>query len=60
MIGSPQAYYHIYADTDAHKSGGQILVDYLLEKGYPAEYGYVNTSSGYLHILAISLTQRTA
>lgn len=38
MIGSPNPVYHVYADTDAHKTGGHFLFDYLTEKGYPAEY----------------------
>lgn len=39
MIGSIAPYYHVYGDTDAHKTGGQFLFDYLTEKGYPAEWG---------------------
>lgn len=39
MIGSPVPFYHVYADTDAHKVGGQILVDYLEAQGHDVEYG---------------------
>jgi len=48
MIGSPNPFYRVYADTDAHKAGGHFLFDYLTEKGYPAEYGAFGTSSDYL------------
>jgi Zn-dependent M28 family amino/carboxypeptidase len=38
MIASIQPFYGIYSDTEAHQVGGQLLVDYISEKGYPAEY----------------------
>lgn len=41
MIGSKQPIYAVYADTDAHKTGGSILFDYLQSKGKPVYYGYV-------------------
>jgi hypothetical protein len=39
MIGSPVPDYAVYADTDAHKVGGSILIDYLKSKGKDAYYG---------------------
>jgi aminopeptidase Y len=39
MIGSPAPIYAVYADTDAHKVGGEILLNYLQEKGFDAYYG---------------------
>lgn len=39
MIGSKQPIYAVYADTDAHKTGGSILFDYLQSKGKPVYYG---------------------
>lgn len=38
MIASPQPYYLVYADSDAHKSGAKYLYNYLSEQGYSAEY----------------------
>ncbi|KAF4119382.1 Zn-dependent amino- or carboxypeptidase, M28 family [Geosmithia morbida] len=48
MIGSPEPFFHIYADTDAHKTGGQILFDYLEEQGRDVQYGSFGSSSDYL------------
>ncbi|KAM0430394.1 hypothetical protein ACHAPT_005740 [Fusarium lateritium] len=41
MIASPQPYYIVYADSDAHKAGARFLFDYLSDRGYPAEYTQV-------------------
>lgn len=38
MIASPQPYYIVYADSDAHKSGVKYLYEFLTSKRYPAEY----------------------
>lgn len=48
MIGSPNPFYHVYSDDDADKTGGQILIDYISEKGFPAEYAPFGTSSDYV------------
>jgi aminopeptidase Y len=55
MIGSPFPTYTVYADSDAHKTGGQILVDYITEKGFPAEYGGFGTSSDYVAFLELGI-----
>jgi aminopeptidase Y len=39
MIGSPSPDWAVYSDTDAHKVGGSILIDYLQSKGKDAYYG---------------------
>lgn len=39
MIGSLEADYAVYADTDAHKVGGDILLEYLQKNGKDAFYG---------------------
>lgn len=39
MIGSIEPTYAVYADTDAHKTGGSIILDYLKSKGKDAYYG---------------------
>ena len=39
MIGSKQPIYAVYADTDAHKTGGSLLFDYVQSKGKPVYYG---------------------
>lgn len=41
MIASPQPYYIVYADSNAHKSGAKYLYEFLTNKGYPAEYTYI-------------------
>lgn len=55
MIGSPNPTYAVYADTDAHKTGGKFLFDYLTEKGFPAEYGAFGTSSDYVAFLELGI-----
>lgn len=39
MIGSKQPSYAVYADSDAHKTGGHILFDYLQANGKDVYYG---------------------
>lgn len=39
MIGSPYPVYAVYADRDADKVGGSVIIDYLQSKGKPAYYG---------------------
>lgn len=39
MIGSKQPTYSVYADSDAHKTGGHILFDYLQANGKEVQYG---------------------
>jgi Zn-dependent M28 family amino/carboxypeptidase len=39
MIGSKQPQYSVYAGSDAHKTGGHILFDYLQAKGKDVYYG---------------------
>ncbi|KAG9259128.1 uncharacterized protein F5Z01DRAFT_669857 [Emericellopsis atlantica] len=51
MIGSPEPFYHVYADDDADKTGGKYIVDYLTEKGFPAEYAAFGSSSDYVAFL---------
>jgi aminopeptidase Y len=55
MIGSIQPFYGIYADTEAHEVGGQLLVDYLSEQGFPAEYIPFGTSSDYVGFLQLGI-----
>ncbi|VUC30241.1 unnamed protein product [Clonostachys rosea] len=55
MIGSLAPQYVVYADTDAHKSGGQFLFDYLTEKGYPAQWGGFGSSSDYVAFLDLGI-----
>lgn len=55
MIGSPFPEYTVYADTDAHKTGGKFLFDYLTEKGYPATWGGFGTSSDYVAFLELGI-----
>lgn len=37
MIASPNPVYMVYADTDSHKVGAQLLHDFLVEQSQPAE-----------------------
>ncbi|EGR45765.1 uncharacterized protein TRIREDRAFT_81087 [Trichoderma reesei QM6a] len=55
MIGSKQPIYAVYADTDAHKSGGSILFDYLQSKGKPVYYGGFGSSSDYVAFLELGI-----
>ncbi|KAL7943352.1 Zn-dependent exopeptidase [Trichoderma barbatum] len=55
MIGSKQPIYSVYSDTDAHKTGGKILFDYLQAKGKPVEYGGFGTSSDYVAFLELGI-----
>ncbi|KAL6792075.1 Zn-dependent exopeptidase [Trichoderma sp. SZMC 28012] len=55
MIGSKQPIYAVYADTDAHKTGGSILFDYLQSKGKPVEYGGFGSSSDYVAFLELGI-----
>lgn len=55
MVGSISPFYGIYADTEAHQVGGQLLVDYINEKGYPAEYIPFGTSSDYVGFLQLGI-----
>jgi aminopeptidase Y len=42
MIASPNPAYFVYANSDAHKVGGQHLLDFLGENDRPAEFVYVH------------------
>ncbi|KAH6606971.1 aminopeptidase y [Trichoderma cornu-damae] len=55
MIGSKQPIYAVYADTEAHKTGGSILYDYLLAKGKPVYYGGFGSSSDYVAFLELGI-----
>ncbi|KAI1070820.1 hypothetical protein LB507_007069 [Fusarium sp. FIESC RH6] len=55
MIASPQPYYIVYADSDAHKAGAKYLYEYLTEQGYPAEYTPFGSSSDYIGFLKLSI-----
>lgn len=39
MIGSKHPIYAVYADTEAHETGGSLLFEYLRAKGKPVYYG---------------------
>ncbi|CVL13414.1 related to aminopeptidase Y precursor, vacuolar [Fusarium proliferatum] len=53
MIASPQPYYIVYADSDAHKSGAKYLYEFLTGKGYPA--GRFGASSDYVGFLELGI-----
>ncbi|CVK93049.1 related to aminopeptidase Y precursor, vacuolar [Fusarium mangiferae] len=55
MIASPQPYYIVYADSDAHKSGAIYLYEFLTGKGYPAEYMRFGASSDYVGFLELGI-----
>lgn len=55
MIGSKEPFYHVYADTDAHKTGGKFLLDYLTAKGFPAQYEAFGESSDYVGFLQLGI-----
>ncbi|CAG9944073.1 unnamed protein product [Clonostachys rosea f. rosea IK726] len=55
MIGSKVPLYEVYADTDAHKAGGNFLFDYLTSKGYPAEWGAFGSSSDYVAFIELGI-----
>ncbi|KAM0348746.1 hypothetical protein ACHAPU_004185 [Fusarium lateritium] len=55
MIASPQPYYIVYADSDAHKAGAKFLFDYLTKEGYPAEYTPFGASSDYVAFLELGI-----
>ncbi|RTE70907.1 hypothetical protein BHE90_014691 [Fusarium euwallaceae] len=55
MIASPQPYYIVYADSDAHKAGARFLFDYLTDQGYPAEYTPFGSSSDYIGFLELGI-----
>ncbi|RGP80117.1 leucine aminopeptidase 2 [Fusarium longipes] len=55
MIASPQPYYIVYADSDAHKTGAKYLHDYLNKQGYPAEYAPFGSSSDYIGFLELGI-----
>ncbi|KAJ3541740.1 hypothetical protein NM208_g2595 [Fusarium decemcellulare] len=38
MTASPHPFFHVYADDDDDKTGGHLLLDYLIKQGYPAEH----------------------
>ncbi|KAF5551010.1 leucine aminopeptidase 2 [Fusarium phyllophilum] len=55
MIASPQPYYIVYADSDAHKAGARYLYEFLTDKGYPAEYTPFGASSDYVGFLELGI-----
>ncbi|KAM5345657.1 hypothetical protein ACJ41O_011518 [Fusarium nematophilum] len=55
MVASPQPYYLVYADSEAHKAGAKFLFDYLTEQGYPAEYAPFSSSSDYIGFLELGI-----
>jgi aminopeptidase Y len=55
MIGSIVPDYAVYSDTDAHKVGGSILVDYLKSKGKDAYYGEFGSDSDYVAFLELGI-----
>ncbi|KAM0236105.1 hypothetical protein ACHAPO_005329 [Fusarium lateritium] len=55
MIASPQPYYIVYSDSDAHKAGAQYLYEYLAQHGYPAEYAPFGSSSDYIGFLELGI-----
>ncbi|KAH7304777.1 hypothetical protein B0I35DRAFT_484335 [Stachybotrys elegans] len=55
MIGSPTPYFHVYADTEAHRAGGQYLFDYLTEQGHAPEWVNFATNSDYIGFLNIGV-----
>ncbi|EEU38935.1 uncharacterized protein NECHADRAFT_43757 [Fusarium vanettenii 77-13-4] len=55
MIASPQPYYIVYADSDAHKAGARFLFEYLSDQGYPAEYTPFGSSSDYIGFLELGI-----
>ncbi|KAI7764783.1 hypothetical protein LZL87_003988 [Fusarium oxysporum] len=55
MIASPQPYYIVYADSDAHKAGAKYLYEFLTDKGYPAEYTPFGASSDYVGFLELGI-----
>jgi hypothetical protein len=38
MIGSPSPFFHVYADTEGDRAGGQYLFDYLSEQDITPEW----------------------
>ncbi|KAL2683024.1 hypothetical protein Neosp_007487 [[Neocosmospora] mangrovei] len=55
MIASPQPYYIVYADSDAHKAGARFLFEYLSDQGYPTEYTPFGSSSDYIGFLELGI-----
>ncbi|KAM0454424.1 hypothetical protein ACHAPV_008294 [Trichoderma viride] len=55
MIGSKQPTYAVYADSDAHKTGGHILFDYLQAKGKDVHYGEFGSNSDYVAFLQLGI-----
>ncbi|KAL7920185.1 hypothetical protein ACQKWADRAFT_165593 [Trichoderma austrokoningii] len=55
MIGSKQPVYTVHADSDAHKTGGHILFDYLEAKGKAVSYGGFGQSSDYVAFLKLGI-----
>jgi aminopeptidase Y len=55
MIGSPSPYFHVYADTDGHRVGGQFLYDYLVSQGIEPEWVNFEDNSDYIGFLNIGV-----
>ncbi|KAJ4257490.1 hypothetical protein NW762_008614 [Fusarium torreyae] len=55
MIASPQPYYLVFAESDAHKAGAKYLFEYLTEQGYPAEYSPFIASSDHVGFLELGI-----
>ncbi|KAI1024660.1 hypothetical protein LB503_007482 [Fusarium chuoi] len=55
IIASPQPYYIVYADSDAHKSGAKYFYEFLTSKGYPAEYMRFGASFDYVGFLELGI-----
>ena len=55
MIGSPNPTYAVYADNDAHRVGGALLLEYLQANGADAYYGGFGTSSDYVAFLQLGI-----
>ena len=55
MIGSMEPQWAVYGDTDAHKTGGKYLIDYLESQGKDSFYGSFGSSSDYVGFLELGI-----
>ncbi|KEY72401.1 hypothetical protein S7711_01069 [Stachybotrys chartarum IBT 7711] len=55
MIGSPSPFFHVYADTEGDRAGGQYLFDYLSEQDITPEWVPFATNSDYLGFINIGI-----
>ncbi|KAH7162170.1 hypothetical protein B0J13DRAFT_2689 [Dactylonectria estremocensis] len=55
MIGSPYPTYSVYANNDADKVGGDLIVKWLTKKGKDAEYSEFGDSSDYVAFVELGI-----